>query len=152
MGAVSRARLVPLVRVTDLFQARVLAARLESEGIASRLQGAVDGPYPLGEVAVLVPEPQLAAASEVLLADEVDAVFEALAIDEAALDAAAAGEPADDAVAAVEVELARDDAGWEPRRPRWQVAVAVVVLTFMLLPFAASLSDVVRAAAGQLLP
>ena len=64
--------MVHLVTVGSGFQARVLAARLGSEGIVTSLQGAVDGPYPFGDVVVQVDEADLALARQLLLADEVE--------------------------------------------------------------------------------
>jgi len=69
-----------LTWVSGTFHARVLAARLASEGIETKLTGAVDGPYgvtvgDLARIDVLVPEAQLDAARYVLLADEVDAAL-----------------------------------------------------------------------------
>jgi hypothetical protein len=69
-----------LTSVTGTFRARVLAARLESEGIDAHLRGAVDGPYglTLGEMArvdVLVPNDQVDDATFVMLIDEVDATL-----------------------------------------------------------------------------
>ena len=69
------ARLVPLVRVEDAFAARVLVARLGSEGIVTSLRGAQDGPYPMGPVTVLVAESDLSLAQEVLLVEEVESSF-----------------------------------------------------------------------------
>ena len=68
-------RLVPLVKVDDAFAARVLVARLGSEGIVTSLRGSVDGPYPVGPVTVLVAESDLALAREVLLVEEVESSF-----------------------------------------------------------------------------
>lgn len=65
-------RMVCVARVTNTFHARVIAARLGSEGIVTELRGAVDGPYPMGEVQVLVDAEDLAVAQELLLADEVE--------------------------------------------------------------------------------
>lgn len=65
-------RMVCVARVGDAFHARVLAARLGSEGVLTQLQGGVDGPYPMGEVQVLVPADELDTAREILLADEVE--------------------------------------------------------------------------------
>ena len=70
--AVQRLRMVCVARVSNTFHARVIAARLGSEGILTELRGAVDGPYPMGEVQVLVDEVELDAARELLLADEVE--------------------------------------------------------------------------------
>jgi len=77
-----RVRMAPLTWVAGAFRARVLAARLESEGIDAQLRGAFDSPYgltmgDLARVDVYVPEDQLADARYVLLADEVDATFTA---------------------------------------------------------------------------
>jgi hypothetical protein len=67
--------MVHLVTTASAFEGRVLAARLGSEGIVVTLRGAVDGPYPFGEVFVDVDESQLSLARQLLLADEVEAVF-----------------------------------------------------------------------------
>ena len=63
------------------FAARVLEARLASEGIRCELHGSLGGPYPLtvGEgcyVDVYVPLDEIDDARYVMLADEVDAVFD----------------------------------------------------------------------------
>ncbi len=69
--------MVHLLSVHDAFHARVIAARLGSDGILTQLRGAVDGPYPmLGEVRVYVGEEDLPVARELLLADEVESAFE----------------------------------------------------------------------------
>ena len=73
--------LVPLVRVKDSFAARVLVARLGSEGIVTSLRGAVDGPYPVGDVAVFVDADDMDLARQLLLADEVEETFTAAARD-----------------------------------------------------------------------
>jgi hypothetical protein len=67
--------------VGGAFAARVLQARLASEGIACELRGALGGPYPLtvGEgarVDVYVAADELDDARYVMLADEIDAVFD----------------------------------------------------------------------------
>jgi hypothetical protein len=67
--------MVHLVTVGSGFQARVLAARLGSEGIVTSLHGAVDGPYPFGDVRVEVDEADLPLARQLLLADEVEEAF-----------------------------------------------------------------------------
>jgi hypothetical protein len=77
-----RVRMAPLTWVAGAFRARVLAARLESEGIDAQLRGALESPYGLtvGDMArvdVYVPEDQLADAQYVLLADEIDATLAA---------------------------------------------------------------------------
>lgn len=70
--------MVPVVRVSNGFHARVVAARLGSEGIVTQLRGGIDTPYPMGEVEVLVAEDDLAIARELLLADEVEDAFVAV--------------------------------------------------------------------------
>ncbi len=68
--------MVPLAKAHDGFAARVLAARLGSEGIVTQLRGGgIDGPYPVGDVEILVRAPDLDAARELLLADEVESAF-----------------------------------------------------------------------------
>ena len=73
-------RFVPLTRVGDILRARVLAALLESEGIAVRLHSESLGPYPVtvGQLALTelwVPNDRMDEASAVLLdADVNDAI------------------------------------------------------------------------------
>jgi hypothetical protein len=67
--------MVHLLTVTSAFHARVLAARLGSEGIVVSLRGAVDGPYPFGDVLVFVDEDGVELARHLLLADEVEEAF-----------------------------------------------------------------------------
>ena len=69
-------RMVRLRTAEGPFHAKVIAARLGAEGIVCQLRGAVDGPYPaIGEAYVFVGEDDLELASEVLLADEVEAAL-----------------------------------------------------------------------------
>jgi hypothetical protein len=69
--------MVPVRRVSDPFEARVVAARLGSLGIVTQLRGGgIDGMYPFGAVEVLVAETDLEAAREVLLADEIESAFD----------------------------------------------------------------------------
>jgi hypothetical protein len=68
-------RMVHLRTVPDSWHARVLAARLGCEGIVTQLRGNVSGPYPIGEVSVLVEEDQAELAAELLLADEVESAL-----------------------------------------------------------------------------
>lgn len=69
--------MVHLLSVGSTFHARVVAARLGSDGILTELRGAVDGPYPgMGEVRLYVGEDDLPVARELLLADEVESAFE----------------------------------------------------------------------------
>lgn len=74
MRKVDHGSLVPVLRVRDAFHARVVVARLGSEGILAQLRGG-DGPYPMGMVEVLVLADELADAQELLLADEVESSF-----------------------------------------------------------------------------
>jgi hypothetical protein len=67
--------MVHLLTTSSSFQGRVLAARLGSEGIVTQLRGAVDGPYPFGEVLVYVDSDDLDLARQLLLADEVEDSF-----------------------------------------------------------------------------
>ena len=75
--------MVPVRKVSDQFEARVLAARLGSEGIVAQLRGGgIDGPYPMGAIEVLVSEDDLETARELLLADEVESAFDDAGDDE----------------------------------------------------------------------
>jgi len=70
-------RMVHLTTVVGSFHGHVLAARLNSEGIAVELRGLSEGPYPItANVSVFVHEEQLALARSLLLADAVDAAFD----------------------------------------------------------------------------
>src|SRR5688500_14086027 len=68
--------MVPVLRVSDVFTARVVAARLGSEGVVTQLRCGIDTPYPMGDVEVLVPAEDLDLARELLLADEVESSCE----------------------------------------------------------------------------
>ena len=68
-------RMVHLRTVPDAWHAKVLAARLGSEGILTHLQGNLSGPYPFGTVSVLVEAEQAELAAALLLADEVESAF-----------------------------------------------------------------------------
>jgi hypothetical protein len=72
-----QARMVRLATVRTSFHARVIAARLGSEGIVTDLRGNVDGLYPVGEVHVYVDQDDLAEAQELLMVDEVESAFDA---------------------------------------------------------------------------
>ncbi len=66
--------MVHLVSVHDEFHARVIAARLGSDGILTELRPPLGGPYPLrGEVGVYVGEGDLSLAQQLLLADQAEA-------------------------------------------------------------------------------
>ncbi len=69
--------MVRLATVGSSFHARVIAARLGSEGIVTDLRGNVDGLYPVGDVHVYVDQEDLAEAQELLMADEVESAFDA---------------------------------------------------------------------------
>ncbi|MGH9155155.1 MAG: hypothetical protein ACRD1K_04755 [Acidimicrobiales bacterium] len=70
----------PMVHLTSVhhpFHARVIAARLGSDGILTELRGQLDSPYPVaGEVAVYVVREDLPVARELLLADQVESCFD----------------------------------------------------------------------------
>lgn len=71
--------MIPVTRTSDAFAARVLVARLGSDGIVTQLRGGgVDGLYPMGNVEVLVSTDDLETARELLLADEVESALEDL--------------------------------------------------------------------------
>lgn len=97
-----------MLRVRDSFHARVVVARLGSEGIIAQLRGA-DGPYPVGVVEVLVLPEELEAAQALLLADDVESAF-----------------PDD------------EEPGNEPRRrpPTWTILAAATVLVLYVLAYA----------------
>ena len=61
--------------VGGAFHARVIAARLGAEGIVTELRGNVGSVYPFGAVSVWVSSEDAEAASELLLADEIEAAF-----------------------------------------------------------------------------
>ena len=52
--------MVRLTTVGDPIEARIIAARLGSEGVLWELRGGIDGPYPMGPFHVYVAEPDLA--------------------------------------------------------------------------------------------
>jgi hypothetical protein len=68
--------MVRLATVGSSFHARVIAARLGSEGIVTDLRGNVDGFYPVGDVHVYVDQEDLAEAREILLVDDVESAFD----------------------------------------------------------------------------
>ncbi len=69
-------RMVRLTTVGSSFHARVIAARLGSEGIVTDLRGNVDGLYPVGVVYVYVDQEDLAEAQEILMVDDVESAFD----------------------------------------------------------------------------
>jgi len=69
--------MVPLTTVGSAFEARVVMARLGADGILTQTRGGGDGTYPLpGAVQVLVAVDQADEARELLMADQVEALFE----------------------------------------------------------------------------
>ena len=68
--------MVRLATVGTSFHARVIAARLGSEGILTELRGNVEGLYPVGDVHVYVGEEDLAESRELLLVDDVESAFD----------------------------------------------------------------------------
>ena len=71
----SPAPMVHVRTVNGSFHARVIAARLGAEGILTELRGNVGSVYPFGQVSVWVSSEDAEAASELLLADEIEAAF-----------------------------------------------------------------------------
>lgn len=67
--------MVRLTTAANAMQARVLAARLGSEGIVWQFRGSVDGPLAVGPVEVLVDADEYETARALLLADEVESAF-----------------------------------------------------------------------------
>jgi hypothetical protein len=67
--------MVRLMTAANAMQARIIAARLGSEGIVWEFRGSVDGPLALGPVEVLVDADGFATAKELLMVDEVESAF-----------------------------------------------------------------------------
>ena len=65
-----------MATVGSSFHARVIAARLGSEGIVTDLRGNLDGLYPVGAVYVYVDKDDLAEAQEILMLDDVESAFD----------------------------------------------------------------------------
>ncbi len=73
--------MVPLTTVGSSFEARVVMARLGADGILTQARGGCDGTYPLpGVVQVLVLVDQAEEARELLMADQVEAVFDDISL------------------------------------------------------------------------
>ncbi|MDQ6727108.1 MAG: hypothetical protein M3066_13205 [Actinomycetota bacterium] len=72
-----RTRMVRLATVSTSFHARVIAARLGTEGIVTDLRGNIDGLYPVGDTHVYVGEDDLPEAQEILMVDDVESAFDA---------------------------------------------------------------------------
>jgi hypothetical protein len=74
--------MVPLTTVGSSFEARVLMARLGADGILTQSRGGSGGTYPLpGPVQVLVIVDQAEEARELLMADQVEALFDDIALE-----------------------------------------------------------------------
>ena len=68
--------MVPVASASDAFEAKVIAARLGSEGIVWELRGHVEGVYPtIGLIEVLVAAADAGLARELLLVEEVESAF-----------------------------------------------------------------------------
>ncbi len=65
-GDVDRFEMIPVALVASGFEAKLMAARLGSEGVVWELRGDVDGVYPVGGIEVLVPADEVEQAREVL--------------------------------------------------------------------------------------
>jgi hypothetical protein len=110
--------MIPVTLLTSVggsFAAKVIVARLESEGIECEVRGAIDSPYALtmGDMArvdIYVPDEQLDDARMVLLVDDVDS----------AVIAPSRPEP--------------DDAPPGSRRVHWRLVAAVFILVAILTP------------------
>jgi hypothetical protein len=68
--------MVRLATVGTSFHARVIAARLGTEGIVTDLRGNIDGLYPVGDVHVFVDQEDLEEAREILLVDDIESAFD----------------------------------------------------------------------------
>ncbi len=69
--------MVVVRKVTDQFEARVVAARLGSAGFVVELRGrGASSTYPLGPIEICVAEEEVEGARELLLADEVEWAFD----------------------------------------------------------------------------
>jgi len=68
--------MVPVRKVTDQFEAKVLVARLGAAGFVTELRGrGASTTYPWGPIEICVSEDELEDVRELLLADEVEAAF-----------------------------------------------------------------------------
>jgi hypothetical protein len=74
-------QMIPVALATSGFEAKLLAARLGSEGVVWELRGDVDGLYPVGGIEILVPADEAERARDVL-ATEVDEPGDAGELDE----------------------------------------------------------------------
>jgi hypothetical protein len=63
---VDRYEMIPVALARSGFEAKLMAARLGSEGVIWSLRGDVDGLYPVGGIEVLVPSEEADRARDVL--------------------------------------------------------------------------------------
>jgi hypothetical protein len=63
---VDRYEMIPVALARSGFEAKLMAARLGSEGVIWSLRGDVDGLYPVGGIEVLVPSTEADRARDVL--------------------------------------------------------------------------------------
>jgi hypothetical protein len=69
--------MVPVRKVTDQFEARVVAARLGAAGFVVELRGrGASAVYPWGPIEICVAEDDEEGARELLLADEIESAFD----------------------------------------------------------------------------
>jgi hypothetical protein len=68
--------MVPVVTASNEIHAQIIGARLGAEGFLWELQPSVGAPYSVGSVGVLVEQARVEEARELLLVDEVEAVFD----------------------------------------------------------------------------
>jgi hypothetical protein len=71
--------MVRLMTAANAMEARIIGARLGSEGIVWEFRGSVDGPFAIGPVEVLVDADGFDSAKELLQADHVGSEFAAFA-------------------------------------------------------------------------
>ena len=74
-GVVPELRMVRLLTAANAMEARIIAARLGSEGIVWELRGSVDGPFAIGPIEIFVDAEGLEAANEMMLAADVESSF-----------------------------------------------------------------------------
>jgi hypothetical protein len=67
--------MVRLATASSPMEARIIAARLGSEGIVWEFRGSVDGPLAMGPVEILVDADGLESARELLLVDDLESSF-----------------------------------------------------------------------------
>ena len=72
--------MVRLMTAANAMEARIIAARLGSEGIVWEFRGSVDGPLAVGPVDVLVDAEGFEDAKQLLMVDEVESAFATRAV------------------------------------------------------------------------